>query len=263
MDDNDGLCDSEALMAAAKAAAPQNVGMMASDTISDAVQAGLAQQITPTVALYSVVPKMLREISWRSKKLIQSVNIDKITREVNQWKFKQFRENGSIVYMKGVKVYDPTKRDGDRAQYPYTTVISDICQSYGLDDRIKMNMLNSALMRENSALMFDFKFNAGEEGNFFYGKFQAVCSNGEIDFMIMFYNLKFQLAEDEIKDTYQHKFLGFTVGESYTYRYEAVTLNNDDIELMQTYFKSRMYTRLSDDLTSFAISNGELDEEMV
>jgi len=261
MDADEGLCSNEAFMAAARAAQPQNVGMMPNDNLNEAVAAGRAQQVSRTLAMYSMMPKMLREISFKSKKLVESVNIDEISRQVNQWKFTKFKEDGTIIYMKGVKLYDETKPVGDPAQYPYNTVISELCQCYGIPKKIKKNMLNSGLARENSALMFDFKFNVGETGNFFYGKFQAMCSNGEIDFMTMFYNLQFALKDDVIKDVYQKKFLGFTIGQSVNYRNQAVTLTNKDIEQMQIYFKSRMYTRLSDDLTAFAISNGEMEED--
>jgi len=263
MDMDEGICGDEAFMAAARAASPRNVGMMANDNLNEALRDGRAQRISknPTIAMYSMVPKMLREISFKSKKLVESQNIDEISRQVNQWKFTEFKENGTIIYMKGVKLYDETKSTGNSAQYPYQTVITELCQCYGINSKIKQNMLNTGLARENSAVMFDFKFNVGETGNFFYGKFQAVCSNGEIDFMIMFYNLQFALKDDVIKDVYKKKFLVFTIGESVKYRNQAVTLTNKDIEQMQIYFKSRMYTRLSDDLTAFAISNGEMEED--
>jgi len=218
-----------------------------------AAQVGRFQRVlgNPVMSVMDAPIRLFRHLLAMKEELLERKNLDKAERLVRGMKFSTFEENVCAIQYKGIPVINPAG-ENEEEKFPFKKIVEGIITQYQLDDNTKNNLLNAKLCDQSTQLNMDIKFNVGEAGHFYYGKFMACNIGGKIDFCFMFYRLKFQIQADMIEETIAKKFLCFTVGHTKTYKTEEVIMAQADLEDFQNYFRIRLFDLLGGEIKGLA-----------
>lgn len=209
-------------------------------------------QENPVMAVMLAPIRLFRHLKAMHEEILEKKNVSEAERLVRGMKFDRYEEHVCAVQYKGIPVVNPHAPEGDPDRFPYVKIVTDICENYRMDQTTKNNLLNAKLCDEASLLNFDIKFNVGEAGIFYYGKFMAVNIGGKIDFCFLFYRLNFKIAPDVIETTHARKFLWFTVDTYKTYERKDVGMDQKQLEDFQNFFRLRIFELLGGEIKALA-----------
>lgn len=212
----------------------------------------LAPYLTKKDALVCVneAPMSLaRQMDVMRTDLISTVDLKDLDRQMSDQKFESFREVGTMVQFGGVPLLNAEITDvNDPEREPYKKIITDSCRQYGLPDNLKSMMLHRDLATAKHQVNFEFKFSKGEPGHFYYGKFMAQKNNGQIDFIILLYALRFAFAPSTSCSAFAQQLLWFTVAAHNDMTVEDKNLSEADLERFLNFFRVKMYKILADQI---------------
>merc|ERR1711972_171245 len=199
--------------------------------------------------------KLAKQIGIMRTELVSRVNEGELKREVEGFSFDKFDEKAVAVRYVGVLLCNAQYPENDRRRQPYQKICEDLCQQYNLPKDVEANMLNAEVAREAHQVHFEFKFCKGAPGNFYFGKFMAVNTHGEIDMILLCYRMGFQISPDTIVREHAHKFLWWTTHTTITTELREVALTEKEKNRFQDYFRLKMYKELGDQLRVFEVED--------
>jgi hypothetical protein len=220
-----------------------------------AVRMGIQQVVgNPVMSVMQAPVRLFRHLVCMKEDLVATKNSSEAERLVRGMKFDKFEEHVCALRYQGIPIInpDPHMAHNHPDKMPFVKIVTDIVDQYKLDGTTKNNLLNAKLCEESSMLNFDIKFNVGQPGLFYYGKFMAVNIGGKIDFCFMFYRLNFKIAADIVEHVHAKKFLWFTVGLSKTHDEVKVKMDQALLEDFQIFFRLRLFELLGGELEGLA-----------
>jgi len=205
------------------------------------------------VSILTAPVKLAKHLAIMRNEVESSVNCSELKRKVEGFSFDQFDESAVAVRHIGVQLTNTAVPNDNPKSQPFVKIVTDLCKNYDLPDDARDNMLNAELCKEAHQVNYEFKFSRGQPGNFYFGKFMAVNTKGEIDMILLFYRLGFRLSPDTIVNTIAHKFLCFTTHTTTRTQTREIALSEKDIDDFKNYFRFKMYKELDDQIKAFAL----------
>ena len=106
--------------------------------------------------------------------------------EINQLKFKKFKETSSCNGTKGIAVTG------------FKNFVENLQKRCGLPDKVKDSILDALNSSENEESVTQFQFKDGQ-GDVHHGRFLTIKRDNMIDIAYAIYSLSFELLEREIE----------------------------------------------------------------
>lgn len=208
----------------------------------------------PVMSVMQAPIRLFKHLVCMREELVEQKNVSEAVRLVRGMRFDKYEEHVCACQYKGIPIVnpDPGLPANHPEKFPFQKIVTDVCEQYKLDEHTRQNLLNAKLCDESTMLNFDIKFNVGETGIFYYGKFMAVNIQGKLDFCFMFYRLNYKIAADVIETTHARKFLWFTVDTWRTYHNQEVVMDAKQLEDFQNFFRLRLFDLLGGEIKGLA-----------